>query len=251
MAIDSPHLVSIVMPSYNASDYIRESIDSVIAQTYTNWELIIVDDCSVDDTEKIICDYMKKDRRISFYRLEQNSGSAIARTRAISLAKGKYIAFLDSDDLWFENKLTEQIAFMEKHGYLFTCTSYIEIDEHGNDLGSTVMALDEYDYNALLKRCPGNLTVIYDASVLGQFEVNNIKRRTDYVLWLQVIKKAKALYGLKKPLAAYRIRAGSVSSKKVRLVKYHWYIYRKIEGLSVIKSIYLVIYIIARKLLGQ
>lgn len=249
--MNSNSLVSIIMPTFNASKYIGESIDSVRAQTYTNWELLIVDDGSADNTEEIVKEYVKIDNRVVYYKLENNYGSAFARSKAISLAMGRFIAFLDSDDIWFEDKLEKQISFMESNGYTFTCTSYKKIDEDGNDLGKLIRVQQKYDYVSLLKRCPGNLTVIYDASILGQFEVNSIKRRTDYVLWIQVVKKAKMLYGLNQPLAAYRVRKGSISYSKIRLIKSHWFIYRKLEGIGVTKSASLIIYIILRKLSGQ
>ena len=125
-------LVSIIMPTYNCGNFIGETIDSVIAQIYENWELIIVDDCSTDNTEEIVNVYRKKDSRIKYKKLATNSGAAVARNRGIELADGKYIAFLDSDDLWQPKKLDTQIKFMNNNAYHFTCTSYNKIDEEGN-----------------------------------------------------------------------------------------------------------------------
>lgn len=235
-------LVSIIMPVYNCKDFIGITLDSVIAQTYQNWELIIVDDCSTDNTADVIASYADKEPRIRYYKLSTNSGAAISRNTAVDQAKGKYLAFLDSDDVWFPEKLKRQINFMRQNGYTFTCTSYIKIDDKGNYLNRTIRAKAVSDYDAILKRNPGNSTVIYDAEVLGKFKIPNIRKRNDYVMWLQVIKKAKNLYGLDEPLGCHRIRNGSLSKNKAGLVGYHWKVYRDIEKLSIIKSSYLIIY---------
>ena len=242
-------LVSIIMPAYNCEQFIGCALDSVIAQTYQNWEVIAVDDCSTDKTIDIVAAYAQKDPRIKYYKLSKNSGAAIARNKAIELAQGKYIAFLDSDDIWFPTKLEKQIKFMQENGYFFTCTSYTKIDEEGNQINKIVKAKPVSDYNDILKNCPGNLTVVYDAEALGKFKIPDIKKRNDYVMWLQVIKKAKYLYGLEEPLASHRIRKGSLSSNKVSLVSSHWKIYRNIECLSISKSIWLICYIIITSIL--
>ncbi len=239
----SEDLVSIIMPAYNCGDYIGIALDSVIAQTYQNWEVIVVDDCSTDNTAEIVKNYMSKDPRIKYYRLDKNSGAAVARNKAIELARGKYIAFLDSDDVWFPEKLSKQIGFMSQHGYTFTCTSYTKIDEQGNYLNRTIKARVKSNYNDILKRSPGNSTVVYNAEVLGKFKIPDIRKRNDYVMWLQVIKKAKLLYGIEEPLSCHRIRKGSLSRNKLSLVGYHWKVYREIEQLSLLKSIYLIVYL--------
>jgi teichuronic acid biosynthesis glycosyltransferase TuaG len=235
-------LVSIIMPTYNCGNFIGGSLDSVISQTYKNWEIIIVDDCSTDDTEGVVKKYSLIDDRIKYYKLKKNSGAAVARNKAVDIANGTYIGFLDSDDLWFPEKLKKQISFMEQNKCSFSCTSYTKINENGDDLNHTVKAKKKSNYNDILKRCPGNSTVIYNASVLGKFKIPDIRKRNDYVMWLQVIKKAAFLYGIEEPLGSYRIREGSLSVKKVNLVKYQWKVYREIEQLSVLKSIYLIIY---------
>jgi len=235
-------LVSIIMPAFNCKNFISESITSVISQTYSNWELVIVDDCSTDGTDKIIKKYVKSDSRVKYFKHDENSGAAIARNTAISKARGKYIAFLDSDDIWFTQKLKTQIKFMEELKIYFTCTSYNKIDENSQSLNQIIHTQESFDYEGVLKTCPGNSTVIYDAESLGKFQISNIKKRNDYVMWLKVIKQAKQLYGIKEVLSSHRIRKGSLSSKKKDLVKYHWKVYREIEGLSLIKSSYLVVY---------
>lgn len=235
-------LVSIIIPAYNCEKFIEVTLESVISQTYQNWEAIVIDDCSTDNTEIVVKRIMSKDPRIIYHKLSKNSGAAVARNKAIELAKGKYIAFLDSDDLWFPDKLTKQINFMRENNYYFTCTSYSKIDENGNSLNRTIHAKIKSDYEGILKTCPGNSTVIYNAEVLGKFLIPNIKKRNDYVMWLQVIKKAKYLYGIKDVLSAHRIRNNSISSNKFSLVKYHWIVYRRIEKLTLVKSLYLIIY---------
>ncbi|GGM31997.1 glycosyl transferase [Paraliobacillus quinghaiensis] len=235
-------LVSIIMPAYNCADYIGITIKSVIGQTYKNWEIIIIDDCSTDNTEAIVKDFISMDNRIKYFKLEKNSGAAVARNKAIDLAEGEYIAFLDSDDVWFPEKLEKQIKVMKENGYNFTCTSYTKIDEQGNYLNRTIRARSRSDYDGVLKTCPGNSTVIYNAYELGKFKIPDIKKRNDYVMWLQVIKKEKYLHGLEEPLSSHRIRTNAISSNKSSLVGYHWRVYREIEHLSIIKSSYLIAY---------
>ena len=230
------------MPAYNAQDHIRTAIQSVLQQTYKNWELIVVDDCSKDNTNFIVESIMVKDSRIKLFKLDSNSGAAVARNKAIDVAKGEFIAFLDSDDVWFPDKLCNQIAFMEKNAYKFTCTAYNKINEQGVPVDRVINANTKSDYLDLLKKCPGNSTVIYDAENLGKFYIPDIRKRNDYLMWLQVIKKAKFLYGLKTPLSSHRIRKNAISSKKISLIWYHWIVYRKYEHLSLIKSCYLIVY---------
>ena len=235
-------LVSIIMPAYNCGDFIGITLDSVINQSYKNWEVIVVDDCSTDNTADVVQEYIKNDNRIKYHKLEKNSGAAVARNKAVDLAAGKYMAFLDSDDVWFPEKLTKQIGFMEENDYGFTCTSYTKIDEQGEYLNRTIIAQPRRDYDGVLKTCPGNSTVIYNAEKLGKFKIPDIKKRNDYVMWLQVIKKEKYLYGIEEPLGSHRIRTEGISSNKKSLVGYHWKVYREIENLSLLKSSYLIVY---------
>lgn len=235
-------LVSIVMPAYNCSDFLGITLDSIIDQTYKNWEVIVVDDCSTDNTAEVVKEYMKKDERVKYHKLDKNSGAAVARNTAVELARGKYMAFLDSDDVWFPEKLSKQISFMEENNYLFTCTSYTKIDEEGKYLNRTIGVRKQSKYDDILKKNPGNSTVIYNAEVIGKVTIPNIRKRNDYVMWLSVVKKAEMLYGMEEPLASHRIRNGSLSKKKANLVGYHWKVYREIEKLSLLKSSYLIIY---------
>lgn len=235
-------LVSIIMPSYNAEKFIADSINSVINQTYQNWELLITDDCSTDETVSIIKQFAGKDERIKCYLSKQNGGAARARYNSIKIAQGRYIAFLDSDDIWLPNKLEKQIGYMIDNGEYFTCTIYGKIDENGNVLDTVIDDSKIRTYKDLLKNCPGNSTVVYDAGKIGKIYPINIRKRNDYVLWLQVIKKSGKLSCYEELLGYHRLTKGSISSNKMSLIKYHWHIYKEIEHLNSIKSIYLVSY---------
>lgn len=232
-------LISIITPTYNCERFIGETIESVLKQSYKNWEMIIVDDCSTDNTYDVVRKYADNDSRIKYYLLEENSGAAVARTKAMQLATGDYIAFLDSDDLWISNKLECQLKFMKENNYNFTCTEYEQIDENGKSLNKIIKVKNKTNYNGVLLNCPvGNSTVMYNVSKMGKFQVPNIRKRNDDALWLQMLKKEKYIYGIKEVLMKYRIRENSISSNKVDLVKYHWYLYRNIEHLSVIRSLF-------------
>ncbi len=242
-------LVSIIMPVYNSEKYIGRTLESVISQSFNDWEIIIVDDCSTDNSANIIKSYMNEDKRIKYYKLKINSGAAISRNTAIKNAIGKYIAFLDSDDIWHPEKLSKQIEIMEKNDYNFTCTDYNKIDDNDLDLNKTIKADLRADYNRILKSCPGNSTVVYNSHAIGKFYIPNIRKRNDYVMWLQVLKVEKYLYGINQTLTSHRLRENSISSNKKSLVKYHWNIYRNIEKLSIRKSIYLIVYWIIKSIL--
>lgn len=236
-------LVSIITPTYNCAKFIIETIKSVQSQTYTNWEMIIVDDCSTDNTQEYVLKIAKSDKRIRYYKLEKNSGAAAARNLAMELASGTYIAFLDSDDLWSKQKLEKQIEFMQNNNYLFTCTSYEHMNEYGKILNKTIKSKKKCGYNRLLLDCPiGNSTVMYNAEKMGKFKVPNIKKRNDDALWLTMLKKEKYIYGLDINLMKYRIRKDSISSNKLKLIKYHWILYRQIEHLSILRSLFHIIY---------
>lgn len=230
-------LVSIITPTYNCGKFIARTIDSVLAQTYINWEMVIVDDCSQDDTKEVVKGYMEKDSRIRYECLEINSGAAVARTRAMELAEGQYMAFLDSDDIWKPEKLEKQLRFMEDNNINFSCTEYEQIDEDDNKLGKVIKVVKKTDYNRLLLDCPvGNSTVMYNVEKMGKFEVPNIRKRNDDALWLQMLKREKYIIGMPEVLMEYRIRQNSISSNKFNLIKYHWKLYREIEHLNVFRS---------------
>ena len=243
-------LVSVITPTYNCAKFIGETIESVQAQTYQQWEMIIVDDCSTDNTKEIADKYIKEDSRIKYFCLENNSGAAVARTKAMELAKGEYMAFLDSDDIWPEEKLKKQLAFMKKYDVAFSCTAYEQIDENGKSLNKIIKTVPKADYNRVLLDCPvGNSTVMYNVEKMGKFEVPNIRKRNDDALWLQMLKKEKYIYGMRAVLMKYRIRQNSISSNKFKVIKYHWILYRDIEHLSISRSVFHIAYWCVIKLL--
>lgn len=223
-------LVSIIMPSYNTADYIGESISSVQAQTYGNWELIIVDDCSKDNTDEAVSPYLS-DERIIYLKNEKNSGAAMSRNRALRHAKGKWIAFLDSDDLWMPDKLEKQIGFMEKNGYHFSYTGYIEIDESSLPNGRSVTGPGRITKTGMYNYCwPGCLTVMYDAQQVGLVQISDIRKNNDYAMWLKVCRRADC-YLLDAELAMYRRRSGSISNHGyAALIKWHYKLFREAEG---------------------
>lgn len=236
-------LVSIVTPAYNVEKYIEETIKSVLNQVYKNWEMIIVEDCSKDNTFRLIQNLSKKDSRIKLYQNDKNRGVSFARNRAIDLAQGKYIAFLDADDLWDKEKLEKQIIFMETNKILLSYTGYRKINSDGSLRGNIKVPL-KLDYDELLKNCLiGFLTAVYNQEKLGKYYFKNMKAE-DYIYWLEMIKSIDSAYGIKESLASYRVLENSRSSNKIDIVKHHWKIYYEIEKLGLIKAIkYYLIYI--------
>lgn len=233
------NLVSIITPSYNSEQFIRKTINSVLNQTYQNWEMIIVDDVSPDNSNTIIKEYIKKDSRIKLIELEQNSGPAIARNHAIDEAKGRYIAFLDSDDLWISNKLSRQITFMQERNVALSYTSYNHIEEESERIINHVYAPHKINYDELLKKnIIGCFTAIYDTQKLGKVYMPDIRKRQDYALWLAILKRVPYAYGLDETLGCYRVRTNSISSNKIISSLYNWKLYREIEKLPLHKAIY-------------
>ena len=214
-------LVSIIMPAYNCSRFIREAIDSVLAQTYTAWELLIVDDCSTDDTAAIIASY--QDERIHYFRNEQNSGAALSRNKALREAKGKYIAFLDADDSWMPEKIEKQVAFMEQNGYAFTYTAFHRTDKPLRISGPrhiTKMGMYAFCWPA----CP---TVMYNREKIGLIQITDLRKNNDYAMWLHVIRKADC-YLLDEDLFAYNKHNGSVRDASIAvLLSWHYRLWRQ------------------------
>ena len=234
-------LVSIIMPSYNTGRFISETIESILAQSYSNWELIIVDDCSTDNTDDVVGQYLA-DSRIRYLKNETNSGAAVSRNRALREAKGKWIAFLDSDDLWETDKLEKQIAFMENYEYHFSYTNYIEIDEKSIPNGKSVTGPKRISKHGMYNYCwLGCLTVMYDADVVGLIQIEDIKKNNDYAMWLKVCKKATC-YLLNENLARYRKRSGSISNHGyMKLIKWHYKLYREAEKKNPLSALVLTI----------
>jgi len=231
------HLVSIIMPCYNAERYIAQSIESVLAQTYGNWELLITDDCSSDKSVEIIKKYCDKDNRINLLVSEKNQGIAKTRNLSIERAKGRFVAFLDSDDVWKSEKLEKQINFMLENDVAFTYSSYEVIDCQGvikdkvvKDAG--VMTYRKYLRNTII--CCG--TVVLDREKTGDFKTPIIDTSEDMALWLGIMKRGFAAYPVPGPLHQYRVTKGSASSNKIKAASDVWRVYRKIEGLPRLAS---------------
>lgn len=245
-------LVSIIMPSYNTAEYIGKAIESVQNQTYENWELIIVDDCSSDNTDEIMQQYIR-DSRVYYLKNEKNSGAAVSRNKAIKLAKGKWIAFLDSDDLWNPEKLEKQINFMKRNQYDFSYTKYREIDENGNDLRIEVSGPFHITKMGMYNYCwPGCLTVMYNVDKVGIIQIADIKKNNDYAMWLEVSKKADC-YLINETLAMYRKRVGSISNHSyLKLIKWHYKLFKEAErknsAMSFILTLNNLIYGLIKKL---
>ena len=241
--------ISISTPLYNGEKYIEKTILSVIKQTYNNWEMLIVDDCSSDNSPNIVKKYVEQDKRIKYIRLEKNSGAAIARNKAIEIAEGEYIAFLDSDDLWKKEKLEKQINFMKENNYAISFTEYEEIDEDGRKLNILIRVPKKpVTYRSYLLTNPiGCLTGMYSVKKLGKVYMPNLRKRQDTGFWLKILKLDKA-YSLKENLALYRINSSSLSFKKTDLFKYHWYLYRKIEKLTIVESLFYILTTIITKI---
>lgn len=230
-------LVSIIMPSYNTGAFIKKTIQSVLNQSYENWELIIVDDCSTDNTDEVVLPFLN-DQRIRYIKNEKNSGAAVSRNRALREAKGKWIAFLDSDDLWLPEKLEKQVLFMKKNGYYFSYTNYEEINEDGKKTGVYVSGPKKITKSGMYNYCwPGCLTVMYDAEYVGVIQIADIKKNNDYAMWLQVSKKANCFL-LDEYLALYRKgRTGSISTHSIRtMIRWHYKLFKNAEKQNVVAS---------------
>ena len=231
------NLVSIITPSYNSSRFIEECIDSVLSQTHDNWELLIVDDCSSDNSCELIEKY--NDKRIALIELEKNVGAAEARNIAIRKAKGKYIAFLDADDLWMPTKLEKQIGFMLEKNIAFSFTSYESISEDGQQRYSIIKAYKKMTYYSYLKNTIiGCLTVIIDREKTGDFQMPNIRSSHDMALWLLLMKRGFDAFGLEENLGSYRVVSTSNTSNKLKAAFDVWEVYRKVERLGIFYSIW-------------
>ncbi|OIK10460.1 glycosyl transferase [Bacillus sp. MUM 116] len=229
--------ISIITPSYNASKVINKTIESVLMQTYQKWEMIIVDDCSTDDTPEILKRYAEEDDRIRVIFAKENGGAAIARNLALKHAQARYIAFLDSDDCWKLDKLERQLTFMQKNDYAFTFTGYEFISNDGVLLNKYVSAPEKITYEDMLKNTiVGCLTVMVDRKKIGQIQMPNIRTRQDLAMWLAILKKGFNAYGLNENLAEYRIGNLSISKNKWKAAKMNWFVYRKIEKLNFLKA---------------
>lgn len=232
-------LVSIITPTYNSAKYIAETFQSVQNQTYQNWEWIIIDDGSSDDTEIVVNSLKEKNNRIRFYKLEQNSGPAIARNTGIEKAKGNFMTFLDADDIWFPNFIENSINTIKESGVSFVFSSYRRSNESLEFVFSDFIVPQKVTYTDILKsNSISCLTAFLDIQKLGKKFMPIIRKRQDMGLWLKYLKDIPYAYGIQEPQAIYRIRENSLSRKKSDLIKYQWQFYREVEKLTVFQSIY-------------
>jgi teichuronic acid biosynthesis glycosyltransferase TuaG len=231
-------LVSVIVPVYNSEKYVKDAIESVINQTYKKWEMIMVNDCSTDHSKEIINQYATMDQRIKCYDLEENSGTAVARNRAIELAEGRFLAFLDADDLWVSDKLEYQIGYMLKNGFAFTFSDYELINDNGDSLEKKIAMPESISYNEYLTNTIiQTLTVVIDRKYIKDVKMPLLRRGQDFAAWLAVLKDDNVAHGINKGLGKYRRTPGSLSSNKFKAARRTWHIYRKVEKLTRIKAL--------------
>lgn len=231
-------LISIIVPVYNSEKFIENTIESVINQTYDSWELILVNDCSTDKSEEIIKKYIND--KIKLINLERNSGAAVARNKGIEVANGKYIAFLDSDDVWKKEKLEKQINFMKNNKCVFSFTGYEFADENLKNLGRIVKVPQKINYKQALKNTTiSTITVMLEVEALGKelVKMPNVKSE-DTATWWKILKTGIEAYGMQESLSLYRRSKNTLSSNKFEAIKRIWNLYRNVENLNIIYSIY-------------
>ena len=234
-------LISIIIPVYNAENFLKDTIRTVEEQTYKNWELIFVNDCSSDKSVEIIQNEMKKNEKIKLLQLKENSGAAVARNTGIREAKGRYIVFIDADDLWEREKLKKQIKFMKEKDCAFSFTSYEFADEKGIGNGKIVRVPKKINYREALKNTTiWTSTVMFDVKKLGKelIQMPNVKRGQDTATWWKVLKQIPYAYGIDEVLSYYRRTNDSLSSNKIRALKRTWNLYRNVEHLNIFYSFY-------------
>lgn len=233
------NLVSVITPVYNSEKYIEKTILSVLNQTYKNLEIILVDDCSSDNSKEIISHLQKNDERVKYVKLDKNSGAAVARNTGLGAANGQFIAFIDSDDIWKEEKLEQQLAFMKNKKASFTYTAYETLTEDGAVQNSHIHVPTKINYPSLLKNTAiACSTVIIDKKIVGDFRMPLVRKGQDTATWLQILKKIDYAYGYDKVLSSYRKVAGSISSNKIAALKRTWNTYYNIEKLPFLKAVY-------------
>ena len=234
--------VSIVCAAYNCSKYLTDTIQSVLDQSYKNWELIIVNDCSEDNTLKVAKAYAEKDDRIKVLSNRKNLGPAATRNKGIEVAVGQFLTFLDGDDLWKPQFIEKSLDYSLSNGYAFVFASYERVDEELNALYKPFIVPTKISYEGILKTCPIScLTAFLHIEKIGKYYMPDIEKRQDYGLWLSILKKVEFAYGIKEPVAIYRIRKGSVSRNKYKAMLYVWKIYRDVEKIGPLKSLYLIV----------
>ncbi|MCJ0741622.1 glycosyltransferase family 2 protein [Pedobacter montanisoli] len=232
-------LVSIITPCYNSADFITATLNSVLEQSYQNWELIVIDDQSKDNTCELVEAFSKQQPKIRLIKLEKNGGVANARNVGLEAANGKYIAFLDSDDIWLGEKLTNQVTYMEEKSLLMSFFAYHRINEEGEIISGKIGVPDSVNYKKLL----WHNVIIFSTSMVLKSAIGDLRfKKTgheDWIFWLDLFKKCGNGYGINQPKVQYRIRQGSVSANKLKAAGYTWKILRENEKIGLIKSMYL------------
>lgn len=232
-------LISIITTVYNSEKYIAETIESVLAQTYSDWEMIIVDDCSTDKSREIIRKFAEKDSRIHLIEFKENSGTGRARNIALQNANGRFVAFLDSDDIWVPEKLEKQIRFMTENNCPISFTAYKLVDENSKDLDRVIRVVKSVNLHQYLKNTIiGYSSSMIDLKLTGSFQIADIRIRVDTQVWISLLKKGFVAYGLNEVLMIYRVHNKSISSNKLYAAKKTWNLYYHIEKLGFFKSVF-------------
>jgi glycosyltransferase involved in cell wall biosynthesis len=236
-------LISIIIPNYNSALVLQETIDSVLAQTYTNWEIIFVDDCSTDNSYQLAIENSKKDDRIKTFQLEENSGPGFATKFGFTKSKGEWVAFIDADDVWPSFKLEKQMKFTLDNDYEFTCTDYEQVDGNSKPLNRVIKTYPKANYRKVILLCPiGSSTVIIKSSLLAKIDIPETRKSNDYALWLKILRIYPYIYGIQEVMMQYRVWPQSISYRKFKKIKYHWFVYREYEHKSVLNSAFLIIW---------
>ncbi len=245
-------MLTVVTPLYNSAQYIDDAIRSVVSQTFRDWEYLIVDDCSTDEGPEIAEAYCRTDSRIRLIRLSENSGAGICRNRGIEESRGRYIAFLDSDDLWLPDKLEIQLSVMKNHHISFTFTDYRKMNEEGVLSKQVVTCRETLSYRRQLKtNYVGCSTAVYDTQYYGERYFPVIRKRQDYGLWLNLLESGPPGRGIPTVLTHYRVRTGGLSGNKLELIRHNWNLYRSVLGFSRVLSAYYVFWNIVIKIFGK
>lgn len=243
--------VSIIMPVYNTKSVLKNTLDTVLNQTYQDWEIILVDDCSTDGTYEYVKEVAQKDKRIRLFKLKKNFGPGAARKAGFQKARGGIIAFLDSDDLWADDKLEKQLKLMRDNNYQITCSDYEKADANGQPLKHVIKAKKRAGYKTVLLACPiGCSTVMVTSELLKKVKLPAIRKCNDYVLWLRILRVYPYIYGLNEQLVQYRVWPQSISYHKWKKIRYFWITWRKYEHLSVFQSCMLLLIWTVIKTLG-
>lgn len=231
-------VVSVITPVYNAENFLKETIDSVLNQSYDDFEFLLIDDCSTDKSADIVKNYAEKDSRVKYIKLQENSGAAVARNTGLENAQGRYIAFIDSDDVWYPQKLEKQLTFMQEKKEAFTYTKYEHITEDGQ-VQSAPKFPEKLNYSGLLKNTAiACSTVVIDRQIIGDFSMPLVRKGQDTATWLKILRDHDYAYLVDEVLNQYRGREGSLSSDKVSALKRTWNTYRNIEKLPLHKAVY-------------